>query len=224
MSSLATLRALYRHTPLMLALAAGAATALALAFIPNDLITLTRTLIAWDVAVAVNLIAILVQTRDITPENMARHSEATDEGRYFVLFGSLLAVAASVTAIVLELQARLAPGLLKNLHVAFVMFTVALSWLFVHTTFAKHYAHEYFGPAGKGAIRKGLLFPGDDKHPDFADFFHFAMVIGVANQTADIQIAAKPIRRIVTLLGVVAFVFNTVILALTINLAAGLFE
>ncbi|MGH6951969.1 MAG: DUF1345 domain-containing protein, partial [Vitreimonas sp.] len=126
-------------------------------------------------------------------------------------------------AIVLELMAPLPPGPLKDLHVAFVFVTVALSWLFVHTSFAKHYAHEYFGPSGEGAIRKGLLFPDDDA-PDFGDFFHFSMVIGVANQTADIQIAAKPIRHIVTLHGVVAFLFNTVILALTINLAGGLFR
>jgi uncharacterized membrane protein len=110
----------------------------------------------------------------------------------------------------------------KGPHIAFVFATVALSWLFVHTSFAKHYAHEHFGPATKGDIRKGLIFPGDQE-PDFGDFMHFALVIGVAAQTADIQISTKPIRRVVTLHGVLAFVFNTVILALTINLAASLF-
>ena len=221
---MAALRAVWRHTPLVLAALAGVAAALALALVPNDLHPLTRALAAWDLAVIVNLAAIWVQTRGVTPERMARHAEETDEGRYFVLFASIIAVAASVTAIVLELMAPPSPGPMRGLHIVFVLSTIALSWLFVHTTFAKHYAHEYFGPAGKGGIRKGLLFPGDEEHPDFGDFFHFAMVIGVANQTADIQIAAKPIRHIVTLHGVVAFVFNTVILALTINLAAGLFE
>jgi uncharacterized membrane protein len=209
-----------RHTPLMLGVAGGAAVYLALNFITNPFEPLTRALIAWNAGVLVNLIAIYIQTRGVTVATMAAHAEATDDGRYFVLWGSLLAVVASIAAIILELQA---PGPLKNLNVGFVFFTVALSWLFVHATFAKHYAHEYFGPTGHGDIRKGLLFPGEGD-PDFADFFHFALVIGVANQTADIQIAAKPIRRIVTLHGVVAFVFNTVILALTINLAASLFQ
>ena len=209
-----------RHTPLMLGVAGGAAVYLALNFITNPFEPLTRALIAWNAGVLVNLIAIYIQTRGVTVATMAAHAEATDDGRYFVLWGSLLAVVASIAAIVLELQA---PGPLKSLNVGFVFFTVTLSWLFVHTTFAKHYAHEYFGPAGHGDIRKGLLFPGEGD-PDFADFVHFALVIGVANQTADIQITAKAIRRIVTLHGVVAFVFNTVILALTINLAASLFQ
>lgn len=219
---MATLRAVLRHTPLMAAFVLGLAAGLALAFAPNPLTPLTRALIAWDVAVAAYLIAVWVQTRRLTAKNMAAHAAETEDGKYFVLFVSLAAVAASITAIVLELQQRLPPGLEKNLQVALVFATVALSWLFVHTSFAKHYAHDYFGPAEESGIRKGLIFPGDDA-PDFGDFFHFALVIGVANQTADVQIAAKSIRRIVTLHGVVAFLFNTVILALTINLAAGLF-
>src|SRR5262245_31349803 len=178
-----------RHTPLVLAVLVGVAAWVALTYVANPLEPLTRALTAWDAAIAANLIAVLIQTRGVSAERMTRHAAETDEGRYFVLFASLIAVAASITAIVLELQARVAPGFMKNLHVGFVFFTVALSWLFVHTTFAKHYAHEYFGPAGKGAIREGLIFPGDDE-PGFDDFFHFAMVIGVANQTADIQIAA----------------------------------
>lgn len=223
MSEMATtLRAILRQTALILAVVVGVLAALVLAFVPNGLVGLTRTLIAWDAAVAAYLIAIWVQTHGITSQRLAAHAAEVDEGRYFVLFASLAAVAASLTAIVLELQAHLEPGPMKNPHVAFVFATVALSWLFVHTSFAKHYAHDYFGPADDGGIRKGLIFPGDEA-PDFGDFLHFALVIGVASQTADIQIAAKAIRRIVTVHGIVAFLFNTVILALTINLAASLF-
>lgn len=216
------LRAIWRHTPLMLALAAGLSVAIALAVTDNDYADLTRTLIAWDAAVGVYLLAVWLQTRGVTSQHMIDHAAAADDGRYFVLFVSLAGVLASLTAIILELQSTLQPGTTKNTQVAFVFVTVALSWLFVHTSFAKHYTHEYFGPDGDGGIRKGLIFPGSED-PDFADFFHFALVIGVAAQTADIQISAKPIRRVVTLHGVLAFVFNTVILALTINLAAGLF-
>jgi len=217
------LRAVVRQTPLLAAVVAGAVAALALVFVRNELAPLTRALLAWDAAIAAYLITVWAQTRGVTSVAMTAHAAEVDEGRYFVLFVSLAGVLASLTAIILELQAQLEPGMAKNAHVAFVFFTVALSWLFVHTSFAKHYAHEYFGPAEAGDIRKGLNFPGDQE-PDFGDFFHFSLVIGVASQTADIQIAAKAIRRIVTLHGVVAFLFNTVILALTINLAAGLFS
>lgn len=217
------LRAFLRHTPLLFGIAIGVAAAIALALLMPTLTPLTRTLMSWDAMTAGYLGAIWLHTRGVTAQNMAAHAADVDEGRYFVLFVSLFAVGASVAAIILELQARLPAGPEKTWHVAFVFVTVALSWLFVHTSFAKHYAHEYFGPADGGGIRKGLIFPGNEE-PDFGDFFHFALVIGVAAQTADIQISAKPIRRIVTLHGVLAFVFNTVILALTINLAAGLFN
>jgi len=207
----------------MLALLAGLGLGIALTVTQNDFAALTRMLIAWDAAVAVYLIAVWLQTRGVTSQHMIEHAAEADEGRYFVLFVSIAGVVASLTAIILELHAKLEPGMGRNAHLGFVFVTVALSWLFVHTSFAKHYAHEYYGPAESGGVRKGLIFPGGEE-PDFGDFFHFSLVIGVAAQTADIQISAKPIRRIVTLHGVLAFVFNTVILALTINLAAGLFS
>lgn len=219
---MAWLRAVLRHTPLMLALTGGIGVAVAFAILPNEFARLTRALISWDVAVALYLIAIWRQTAGVTSERMIKHAAEVDDGRYFVLFVSLACVIASLTAIILELQARLEPGMAKSAHVAFVFITVALSWLFVHISFAKHYAHEFFGPAPSGGIRRGLIFPGNEE-PDFGDFAHFALVIGVAAQTADIQISGKPIRRVVTLHGILAFVFNTVILALTINLAASLF-
>jgi len=48
-------------------------------------------------------------------------------------------------------------------------------------------------------------------------FLHFSFVIGAAAQTADIVITSKPIRRIALLHGTMTFVFNTVLLALTVN-------
>ena len=68
----------------------------------------------------------------------------------------------------------------------------------------------------------GLKFPGDQE-PDNWDFVHFAVVIGVASQTADIAFTAKRLRRIGTVHSVISFTFNTAVLALTINLLAGLF-
>lgn len=217
-----TFRAVIRHTPLMLGLVVGVVTGVILALSNTDVSPLNQALIAWDAAAFVYLITVLIQTHGVTAETIIQHAADADDGRYFVLFVSLAAVVASLTAIVVELQSA-AQGEERSLHVGFVFLTVAISWLFVHTSFAKHYAHEYFGPADKGGIRKGLIFPGDEE-PDFGDFFHFALVIGVAAQTADIQIAAKPIRRVVTLHGVLAFVFNTVVLALTLSLVGDLFS
>jgi uncharacterized membrane protein len=215
------LRAILHSKPVFWAIVAGAVAGLALAFLPMPLDALTRWLIAWDTALVVYIAILVAKMIGATPEHMAERAAETDEGRQFVLVLSLAAVVASIAAIVLELQSAQGAG--SPWRIVFVFATVALSWTFVHASFASHYAHEYYGPADSGrGQRKGLKFPGGGA-PDFWDFWHFAFVIGVAAQTADVQIESKAIRRIVTLHGVAAFLFNTVILALAINLAAALF-
>jgi len=108
--------------------------------------------------------------------------------------------------------------------VALAFATVIASWFLVQLIFALHYAHEYYSPAPGHPERlaKGLVFPDDDT-PDYWDFLYFAVVIGVASQTADVSFKTKALRRVGTVHGVIAFTFNTVVLALTINLLAGLF-
>ncbi len=102
------------------------------------------------------------------------------------------------------------------------MATIALSWLFVQTIFALHYAHDFYAPVGAGqGDRQGLMFPGEGG-AGYWDFLHFALIIGVANQTADVQISSQRLRRIATVHSVLAWLFNTVILALAVNLAVNL--
>ena len=138
----------------------------------------------------------------------------------------ILAAAFSVAAVGVELStAKGAHGLEKAWRVALAFGTVAASWFMVHLIFALHYAHEYYAPEEPpvaGKVAGGLSFPGGEA-PDYWDFLHFSTVIGVAAQTADIAFTSKPLRRIGTIHGIVAFTFNTVVLALTINLLAGLF-
>lgn len=222
MPMLTELRAIVRNRALRWSLLVGIAAAFALWLYPSHLSALTRALLAWDIALITYLVVLVHKMAGVTPDQIAQHAADNDEGRDFILIVSLLSVIVSLAAVLVEAGARAEQT--RALHVGFVFLTVALSWLFVHTTFATHYTHEYYGPSEeRKEVRRGLLFPGDDE-PDFWDFWHFALVIGVANQTADIQIESKPIRRIVTLHGIAAFLFNTVILALTINLAAGLFQ
>jgi uncharacterized membrane protein len=217
------IRAVIRRKSLWLGLVAGLGFYAALMAVPNAFAVSTRALLAWDGAILVDLAALYALLHNADSRNLARRAALTDEGSGFILTVLLLAVAASVVAIILEAGAtRSAPSALKGARVAFVFVTVALSWLFVHATFANHYAHEFYGPTtDKKSHRGGLIFPDDDK-PDFWDFVHFALVIGVANQTADVQISSKTIRKIVTLHGIIAFVFNTIILALAINFAASM--
>ena len=96
----------------------------------------------------------------------------------------------------------------------------------VQVTFALHYAHQYYAPdrttADENDVLGGLAFLGGEE-PDYWDFLHFAVVIGVACQTADVAFTNRRLRHIGTVHGLIAFTFNTVVLALAINLLAGLF-
>ena len=102
------------------------------------------------------------------------------------------------------------------------MATILLSWAFVHTIFALHYAHEYYGERRDGIIG-GLNFP-DDKVPDYWDFLYFSLVIGMTSQVSDVAITSKSIRRLAAVHGVLSFFFNLTVLALTVNMLSNLIQ
>ncbi len=66
-----------------------------------------------------------------------------------------------------------------------------------------------------------LSFPGGE-YPDYGDFFYFAAVIGTSGQTADVAYISKALRRIGSLHCILAYLFNTTVLALLINIGAGI--
>jgi uncharacterized membrane protein len=128
--------------------------------------------------------------------------------------------------LVLTSLAALAAGMIKVLHIGLAAATIVSAWFFIHLTYALHYAREcfdeYFAEPGRPAAeRGGLAFPGTE-HPDYYDFLYFSYVIGVACQTADVNISSPAMRRVVLVHCVLAFFFNSAVLALTINIAAGL--
>ncbi len=138
-----------------------------------------------------------------------------------------LATLAAIAAIVAELAiVKELSGSFKGLHIGLAAATIVSAWLFIHLTYALHYAHEFFDeyfvePGRPAAERGGLAFPGTD-HPDYFDFLYFSYVIGVACQTADVNITSPAMRRVALVHCVLAFFFNSAVLALTINIAAGL--
>jgi uncharacterized membrane protein len=214
---------------LMAGLIVGLVAGLILNITPNALSWSTRAILAWDAAVLTFLVLIFQMMSGCGVARMQTRAAGQDEGRGLILGLSIVAATAAVTAIGVELGlAKDEHGLLKSLRVLLAFTTMAMSWLFVHLIFALHYAHEYYAPdpteSGEtdDGLRGGLNFPGE-QDPDYWDFLHFAVIIGVASQTADIEFTSRPQRRLGTIHGLVSFVFNTVVLALTINLLAGLF-
>lgn len=177
---------------------------------------LSRVALAWDIGVALFLIESAVKIiRTRSADAIRRRAAALDEAGPAVLPLALLAAVASVGVVVGEAaQGGGGPAVLA-------LVTVGLSWLFVHVIFAFHYAHVFYSAGDKGD-RGGLLFPGNDPEPDYWDFLHFSLIIGVASQTADVQITDRGMRRTSTVQSLTAFVFNTVVVALSVNMAFGL--
>lgn len=182
---------------------------------------LSRLALGWDAGVAVFLLGTLMHVgRHNTTAQIRARAAALDEAGPAILPLALVAAVASVAVVVGE-AVKSGGGTDAAAQAAVALLTVALSWLFTHVIFALHYAHRFYSADDKGKDRRGLLFPGGEA-PDYWDFLHFALIIGVASQTADVQIADKRLRRLSSVHSVTAFLFNTVIVALAVNLAVGL--
>lgn len=187
----------------------------------------TRLLTVWNSgAVLYMALTVAMMIRD-DHDRMRERARTQDEGRFVILAVAVLATLASLVAIVLQLAAtKNASGEAKAVHVSLAALTIVTSWTFIHLMFALHYAHEYVSEWRRRTdrpdeIRGGLRF-ADTKRPVYTDFLYFSYVIGVASQTADVVICSRMMRTIALVHGVVAFFFNTTIVALTINIAAGL--
>lgn len=182
----------------------------------------TRFIVSWDVAIGIYLFFVLWMARCCNVSTIRRRAEMLDDNQWMILLLIIVAVIASLAAIVAELAAAKSQG--AHIHwqlVALTALTVLFSWSFLHSAFAFHYAHEYYGD-GQDKQLYGLEFPKEDS-PDYWDFLYFSFIIGAAAQTADVNITSGYLRKIATLHCILAFFFNTVILGLTVNISASLF-
>ncbi|MBV9655657.1 MAG: DUF1345 domain-containing protein [Acetobacteraceae bacterium] len=182
-----------------------------------------RAVLSWDAGVTVYLIAAGVMFFDEREDRMARDAERLQEGEWTVFFVTVAAIVMSFIALIAEFTStQNVPASQRGVHVAVVAFTLFASWLMTHVTFGLRYAHEYYSRNGTGEeYERGLDFPAEKK-PDYLDFMYFSLVIGMTFQVSDVQITSRKLRRLAALQGLLSFLFNTVIVALTVNIAAGL--
>ncbi len=206
------LRVLRARRRLILSFLLGLAVLIVL---PSTLRFSTRLVLGWDVAVALYLVLVYILMARSRASHIRGHAASEDEGRFGFLILTVVAALASLGAILSELGTSQG-GARTALQLALALVTIVLSWAFIHTVFAVHYAHEYYG---SGAKKSGLDFPGED-NPDYWDFVYFSFVIGMTCQVSDVAVAGRPIRHLVTGHGIVSFFFNTALLALTVNIAA----
>ena len=178
---------------------------------------------AWDAGVLVFGALVLRVTLRYDESQMAKKVRHRSPSAGVLVTLAIAAAGFGIFALVLLLsvgQDRLGEGAV--LYATVGVATTALSWALVHLLFALEYARVYYAPDGPaGAPAGGLDFPGAHQ-PNYVDFLYFSFVIGVACQTAEVSTLTRAMRKIVLAQGLIAFVFNTVILAATVNVAAGL--
>ena len=218
---IAILRLMRARPRLFIATAAAIAVGV---FLPLDVAShaVTRWLIAWNAGTSLYvLLAAIMMTRS-SQHRMRHRAQIQDDGQLVILSFVVVSTIASLAAIAGELSVvKDMHGFLKTLHIALAGATVLSSWAFIQVMFALHYAHDYYAAACHNRP-PGLQFPNDEQ-PDYGDFFHFAAVIGTSGQTADVSFVSKPMRRIGSIHCILAYLFNTTVLALLINIGASMF-
>ena len=193
--------------------------------LPQWLWLITRLLIGWNAGVIAFLGLAYAKLLTATPEEISHTARQQDEPRVAILIVAMLAAVTSLVAIGFLLQQAQA---LSSTHRAWLIvlagLTVVTAWVLVHTFFIFHYAHLYYGDRkDPGQADGGLDFPGGEL-PDYLDFAYFSFCIAMTSQVSDVQVSSQRLRRLVCIHSLFSFAFYTVILALTINVVAGLIQ
>lgn len=200
-------------------------TAAALFLLPASFSGAVREALAWCAGGCSYLALAFYVMKGCGSDRIRTRAARQDDSGVVILVIVLMAMFSSFAAIFgLLVEAKAASNEGKLFFAALAAATIVISWLVTQVSFTMHYAHEYYAPdhfVDKSDAANSLTFPGDPK-PDYWDFFYFATSFGAASQTSDVLINSKSMRRLATLHAIVSFFFNTMVLALTINLAASL--
>ncbi|SEM76471.1 DUF1345 domain-containing protein [Mucilaginibacter sp. P25] len=186
-------------------------------------------LLTWLTYSLVSLTLSALTIFKVHPSTMHHDAHAQDSSKTLVFLFAIFASVASLFAIVLLLKNGTENDLRQlTFHVLLSLACVVTSWILVHTIFTFRYAHFYYCDVEDGSDNKafkpgGLEFPNEPK-PDYLDFAYFSFVIGMTFQVSDVQVTSRRIRRLALLHGLLAFSFNTIIVALSINVIAGIVQ
>jgi len=181
-----------------------------------------RLLISWNVG-AMTYLALAWTTVSRADSRMTRvRAQSYDQNGYVIFVLVLTAASASFVAIgFLVGDVHSLPFEQRLIHLTLAITALLLSWLLIQTLFAFHYARWYYSrEEGSTAHRGGLRFPGD-RDPDYLDFAYFSFVVGMTSQVSDVCVMTRQMRRLTLVHGVLAFVFNIAILAMSINIIGG---
>ncbi len=214
------------HGRFLIALAAGLA-CLWLKPLEN---ALYNAALGWDIGVFCYLALAVPMMRQCNYEGVRKRARQQDIGAFPLLIMLVVASFFSLFSIlsILE-QSKELKGWEHAVPLMLAVCTVILSWMLVHTLFAMHYAHRYYGSSAsepEDHFRGGLRFPQEDESDcrlNYWDFLYFAFVVGMTFQVSDVQVTERHMRLLTLSHSVVAFFFNTFILALAVNIAGSAF-
>ena len=182
----------------------------------------TQWTLGWNAGALLYLGLAIHMMFGSTHERMCKRAVREDDGRLILLAMVVVSALTCLAAIVAELViAKASHSSVRNWHIGLAALTIFSSWVFTQIMFSLHYAHDYYLAEATNKTG-GLKFPGDHA-PDYGDFLYAACVIGTSGQPADVSFTSRTQRRVGLLHSVLSFFFNTVVVALTINIASGLF-
>lgn len=178
-------------------------------------------LIGWNVTATVVIAWVWFTVAGMDGAATAKHAAIGDLSRptadLILILASLASLASLVGVGLSLLEAADTEGLEKAMIVGIASVSVILSWATVHTVFTLRYARLYYAAGG------GIDFNGD-RAPTYTDFAYLAFTIGMTYQVSDTSIASKAIRRTALRHAYMSYLFGTVVVAMTINVVAGLFK
>ena len=179
-------------------------------------------MIGWDTFSLCMIVMSWITFSITTSQQIREQSKVQDSSRTIIFLIILISTLASFLAVTLLLMTKEKFKNAESFHLVIAIAGMVLSWFFIHTIFTLRYAHIFYGDDEDkpGTHAGGLEFPGDKK-PDYLDFAYFSFVLGMTFQVSDVQITSKRLRRIAMVHGLLSFGYNTIMIALTINLIAG---
>lgn len=176
---------------------------------------------AWDILALTDIVLAWLTITKKNAKETVQNAKLQDTGRSTILFFIIATALISLVAITILLKTAKHSTLYSfDLILAFAFVTVAISWILVHTVFTIHYAHVFYAEGNETHIG-GLEFP-KEKNPYFIDFAYYSFNIGMTFQVSDVQVSSRRMRKLTLAHSLVSFLFNTFIVAFTINIIAGL--
>jgi uncharacterized membrane protein len=181
----------------------------------------TRVVASWDLGTLTYLGFAWTLLARADARMTRDHALSQDQSGFFIFLFVVGAACASIVAI------GFVVGTIRDLtfwirawHLTLTIVALVSSWVLIQTVFAFRYAHRYYaGPHGEPAPATPLQFPGG-REPDYLDFTYYAFVVGMTSQVSDVAVASRSMRRLTLIHGILAFLFNIAVLALSINIIA----